>query len=46
MAEADYQLITGNIERAINLYGTIIGMAESDEATRARAQARLELLKG
>ena len=46
MAEADYHLITGNIEHAINLYGTIIGMAESDEATRARAQARLELLKG
>jgi predicted Zn-dependent protease len=46
MDEADYQLITGNIEHAINLYGTIIGMAESDEATRARAQARLELLKG
>jgi predicted Zn-dependent protease len=46
MAEADYQLITGNIEHAINLYGTIIGMTESDDTTRARAQARLELLKG
>lgn len=46
MAEADYHLITGNIEHAIKLYGTIIGMTESDGATRSRAQARLELLKG
>jgi len=46
MAEADYHLITGNVKHAIKLYETIIGLAESDDATRSRAQARLELLKG
>ena len=46
MAEADYHLIAGNIEHAIGLYETIIGSAKSDNATRSRAQARLELLKG
>ena len=45
IAEADYHLITGNFEHAINLYKAVIELDEIDEASRSRIEARLEQLK-
>ena len=40
MAEAEYHRLNGNYQLAINLYDTVIGSPQTDDATESRATAK------
>jgi predicted Zn-dependent protease len=40
MAEAEYHRLSGNYQLAINLYDTVIGSPQTDDATESRATAK------
>jgi predicted Zn-dependent protease len=40
MAEAEYHRLSGNYQLAINLYDTVIGSPQTDDATESRAMAK------
>ncbi len=40
MAEAEYHQLSGNYQLAINLYDTVIGSPQTDDATESRAMAK------
>jgi predicted Zn-dependent protease len=40
MAEAEYHRLSGNYKLAINLYDTVIGSPQTDDATESRAMAK------